>query len=232
MSVKKYLLSVLVPAFNEEDTIDIVLQELLQLQSRDFEIEIIVVDDGSIDGTSYKILPFLDSNNNIRFIKHLKNSGKGKALSTAADNAKGDIYIIQDADLEYPVEHILDIVNPILDGVADVVYGSRFLGKYENMSYSHFIGNKVLSLVTSLLYHVNLTDVMTGHKAIKKEAFLSICLLEKGFDVEVEMTSKLLKKGYKIIEVPISYSYRMFGKAKINYLDGLKSLFKLFYYKL
>lgn len=227
--IKKFpVVSIIVPVYNEEKTIKLVIEELFNIKNYLPIMEILVVDDGSTDKTQEIIRNF----SSIRYIKHEKNQGKGAAIRTGIRESSGNVIIIQDADLEYPAKHIPQLVDPILSGEADVVYGSRFRGYYKDMSFLHHIGNRVLSFVTTLLYKNYISDVMTGHKAFSKDVFNNIDLSETGFDIEVELTTKILKYGYKIIEVPIEYSYRCHGTSKIGYLDGVKSFFKLFLYKI
>lgn len=216
------LISVIIPIYNEQDTIGEVLSRVLSLQN-ELSLEIVVIDDGSIDDTVKVIRKYP----NILLIKHEKNFGKGAAIITGMNKSRGEIVIIQDADLEYLPKDIPKIINPIINGEADVVFGSRFLGKIDGMSYSHFLGNKILSIVAQILYKSNITDIMTGYKAMTRNVVNNLDLKEKGFEVEIEMTSNILKKGYRLIEVPISYRYRTSGKSKITFLDGLNSLIYL-----
>lgn len=217
-------ISVIVPVYNEEKSIGKVLQMLLDLRKVLPPMEIIVVDDGSTDGTSEEVAAFPV----VKYIKHEKNRGKGAALSTGFEVATGDIFVIQDADLEYSPYDIPKLLEPLLSGRADVVYGSRFKGKHDGMGTSHKIGNKILSLVARVLYNAPITDVMTGYKAFSKKAITSINLSEDGFEVEVEITAKVLRNNWRFLEIPISYTYRQRGFSKINYQDGLTSLIKLF----
>lgn len=216
-------ISIIVPVYNEERSIGTVLLRLLKVSKRLPSSEIIVVDDGSTDRTSERVARF----NPVRLIRHEKNQGKGAAISTGLKNSKGDIVVIQDADMEYPPEDISRLLEPILGGRADVVFGSRFGGECVGMSFSHFVGNKILSLATSLLYGVFVSDVMTGHKAFSRGAIESCELSERGFAVETEIASKCLKNGCKFTEIPIKYSYRQHDASKIGYLDGFKALWKL-----
>ena len=221
------LISVIVPVFNEEMTIDEVLSKLISLKKR-MSIEIIVIDDGSVDDTANIISKYSE----IIFVQHKKNIGKGAAIKTGLAKSSGQIIVIQDADLEYDVEQIPLLVEPIFNGRADVVYGSRFLGKIEGMSLSHNIGNRILSFVAQILYSKQITDIMTGHKAFKKQILNLIDLKERSFEVEIELTSHIFKNGFKLAEIPITYKYRSKGFAKINYCHGIRSLIKLFWYKL
>lgn len=219
------LVSVLVPVYNEEETIGTVLDELAKIKSEDFSLEIIVIDDGSSDGTKEIVCSYP-----VIYLRHDKNLGKGTALKTGMETAKGTVIVIQDADLEYPPSEIPNLLKPIREGKADAVYGSRFIGKRNGMSPSHVIGNLILSKITWLVFHKNITDVMTGHKAFSSRIFKSLNLKENGFSVEIELTAKVLRRGWSILEIPINYSYRRRGEAKIRYVDGLKSLLKLLNY--
>lgn len=216
-------ISIIVPVYNEESSIGTVLLRLLKVSKRLPSCEIIVVDDGSTDHTPDKVAPF----NPVRLVRHEKNQGKGAAISTGLKNSKGDIIVVQDGDMEYPPEDIPRLLEPILAGRADVVFGSRFKGECLGMSFSHFVGNKILSFATSLLYGVSVSDVMTGHKAFSRKAIESCELSEKGFAVETEIASKSLKNCCRFVEVPIKYSYRQHDVAKISCLDGFKALWKL-----
>ena len=215
--------SIIVPAYNEENSIEAVLRRLLRVSKNLPSSEIIVVNDGSTDGTAMRVARF----NPVRLIRHEKNRGKGAAISTGLKNSRGDIIVIQDADMEYPPEDIPRLLEPILAGRADVVFGSRFKGECLGMSFSHFVGNKILCLATGLLYGVFVSDVMTGHKAFSRRAIESCELSERGFAVETEIASKALKNSCRFVEVPIKYSYRRHDASKIGYLDGFKALWKL-----
>lgn len=216
--------SVVVPAYDEEENISKVISELLKVKLAIPNMEIIVVDDGSSDGTVLELSKF----KSINLILHLKNLGKGAALRTGFKAAKGRVVVIQDADMEYSPVEIPNLIRPILSGEADVVYGSRFNCKPFGMSSMHFLGNIILSLVASLLYGKRVTDVMTGYKAFSNEVKESIDLKEDGFCVEVELTAQILQNGWKFVEVPIGYTYRPHGLAKIHNIDGLKSFIRLF----
>lgn len=220
-------ISIIIPAYNEGESIGEVLRRLMKIDWPLHNMEIVVVDDGSTDNTSREV----ESLSSVKCVRHEKNLGKGAAIRTGIKNSTGEVIVIQDADLEYPPEYIPSLVKPILTDNADIVFGSRFRGRCKGMKFSHFIGNKILSLVTSILYNVPITDVMTGHKAFNRAVFNSLTLSEDGFEVEVEMTSKCLQNGWRFTEVPIDYSYRNIGLSKIAYRDGVRSLLNLVKYR-
>lgn len=220
-------LSVIVPCYNESGTILSAIEQLQALRDR-FDLEIIVVDDGSTDGS----FESLRSVQGIKLERHEKNRGKGAAVVTGLAKATGDVVVIQDADLEYDPKEIPVLVDPILSGKCDIVYGSRFKGNIAGMTFSHYVGNKILSFFTSLLYGVEVTDMMTGHKAFRGSVFKELTLESSRFEFELEVTVEALRKGYSICEIPIPYSKRRFGEAKIGWADGLKTLLKLLEYRL
>jgi glycosyltransferase involved in cell wall biosynthesis len=218
--------SIIIPAYCEEATISEVLQRVIQITWSLGNVEIIVVDDGSTDKTAQKVAAFPF----VKFIRHQINQGKGAAIRTGIKDARGKIIVIQDADLEYLPEYIPSLIQPITEGQSDIVYGSRFEGRPEGMSLSHFIGNSILSFVARCLYSVKITDIMTGQKAFRRNVLESVKLEENGFAVEIELTCAGLsgKQYQKYTEIPIPYSYRQHGVSKIVYMDGFKSLVKLF----
>jgi glycosyltransferase involved in cell wall biosynthesis len=218
------VVSIVVPAYEEERTISKVISELLQLKKIIPSMEIIVVDDGSTDNTGLLASKF----SSVKLIKHEKNRGKGAALQTGFKAAKGKVIIIQDADMEYFPREIPNIIRPILSGKADVVFGSRFRRKPYGMSLSHFLGNVILSLVASVMYAEGITDIMTGFKAFSNKVLESVDIKQKGFLVEVELTSQVLRNGWRFQEIPIDYTYRHEGVSKITSRDGIKSLLLLF----
>lgn len=231
-------LSIIVPVYNEEKTINEVLNRLRKEQIPGVEKEIVVVDDGSNDSTRTKLAKVKDRN--IKIILHEKNQGKGGAVKTGIKNATGDYIIIQDADLEYHPRYIKNLVKPIIKKQAKVVYGTRLdrmphLGKEESkhLFIIHYFGNRFLSLVTSILYGQWITDMETGYKLFPKTAMNNIKLNARGFELEPEITSKLLKNGYKIKEVPITVIPRGYeeGKKLNTTEDGLKALWSLFKYR-
>jgi glycosyltransferase involved in cell wall biosynthesis len=189
-----------------------------------YNVEVIAVDDGSTDNSAKEIVkyPF------VKYLCHQKNMGKGAALKTGFRNSTGRVIVIQDSDMEYSPELIPELVKPILLGKADVVFGSRFIGKAKGMSLSHFVGNKILSWTARMLFMVPITDIMTGSKAFHRAVLESFELKEVGFEVEIEMTSKCLQNGWRFHEIPIGYSYRTSGESKIGFMDGITSLIRLF----
>ncbi|HXF70689.1 MAG TPA: glycosyltransferase family 2 protein [Thermoflexus sp.] len=222
-------LSVIIPVYNERATIREILRQVRAVGLAD---EIIVVDDGSTDGTR-EILQEEARNGDIRVIFHERNMGKGAAVRTGIAHATGDILLIQDADLEYDPRDYPQLIRPILEGRAAVVYGSRFLGPRKAMLFWHMIGNKFLTLVTNLLYDAILSDMETGYKVFRAEVVRGIPLRARGFEFEPEITAKILKRGYRIFEVPISYYGREFkeGKKIHPIRDGLKALWTLIKYR-
>jgi glycosyltransferase involved in cell wall biosynthesis len=216
--------SVIIPVFNERDTIFQVVQ---RVQQQPIEKEIIIVDDCSTDGTA-QMLKQTDWPDNVRVFFHQKNKGKGAALRTGIPHATKAITIIQDADLEYNPDDFGVVLKPILDGVADVVYGSRFLGIHRSFMLHHYIGNKMLTILTNVLYNNMLTDMETGYKAFRTEIIQSVKIKSNRFDFEPEITAKVLKKGYRIYEVPIYYAGRDYAEGKkITWRDGFSAMWAL-----
>jgi glycosyltransferase involved in cell wall biosynthesis len=216
------LVTIVVPVYNEEQTIRDLLSRLTRLEG--IKKEIIIVDDGSTDNTPRILKEFP----NLKIVRHEGNRGKGAALRTGLAYGDGDIFIVQDADLEYLPENIGMIIGPIVAGEADVVFGSRFLGSCVGMSTSHRVGNWILSGMTTLLFFRRVTDVMTGHKAFSRHALRDLVWDENGFAAEIGIAVAILRnKELRLTEVPISYEYRLKGRSKIRLSDGLTSLLKL-----
>lgn len=215
--------SVIIPAFNEEDTIAEILSRVLDSP---LDKEVIVVDDGSTDRTP-EILK--DSPQHVTVITHDKNMGKGRAVRTGIERASGDIVIVQDADLEYNPGEYPDLIEPVEKGEADVVYGSRNLrGRNPRSSFSFYWGGVFLSKITNLLYGAGLTDEATGYKVFRAEVIKGLNLESRGFEFCPEVTGKLLRMGIRIHEVPISYRPRLKAEGKkITWKDGLNAVWNL-----
>lgn len=238
-------LSIIIPVYNEEKTINDVLLAVNNVKFAKFEKEIIVVDDGSKDNTNQKIKDFKktfskDQEKSFKFLIHKQNSGKGSAVKTGISHASGDYIVIQDADLEYNPQDIKKLLVPIQTAKAKVVYGTR-LKRLPNLSRDertprfmlHYLGNKGLSLLTSLLYGHWVTDMETCYKVFPKNAIADIPLRARGFELEPELTAKLLKKGYNIVDIPISTNPRSYneGKKLNTFRDGIKALWYLCKYR-
>ncbi|HEX8034922.1 MAG TPA: glycosyltransferase family 2 protein [Ktedonobacterales bacterium] len=217
-------LSVIIPVYNELQTIQEVVQ---RVQSQPFSKEIIIVDDCSTDGTR-DLLQTTEWPPNVRILYHERNMGKGAGIRTALQSVTKEVVIIQDADLEYNPSDFGVVLRPILDGVADVVYGSRFLGIHRSFMLHHYIGNKMLTLITNVLYNNILTDMETGYKAFRAPVLKGFKIKSNRFDFEPEITAKVLKRGYRIYEVPIYYAGRDYAEGKkITWRDGLSALWAL-----
>ncbi|GIU86866.1 MAG: glycosyl transferase [Acidimicrobiia bacterium] len=224
-------LSVVVPVFNERNTLVEVVRRMRSVELPDgVDREIIVVDDGSTDGTRDVLRQLGDST--VRVVLHPDNRGKGAALRTGFEHATGEYVLVQDADLEYDPQDWPRLVNPVLQGKARVVYGSRFTGERRNMLFLHWVGNRFLSLVTNVLYNTTLSDMETCYKLIERSLIPRLGLRAERFDIEPEITAKLLKLGVRIYEVPISYTGREFDEGKkITWKDGFAALWTLVKYR-
>lgn len=218
------LLSVIIPAYNEIEFIDELLR---RVKDTPYDKEIIIVDDCSTDGTR-EYLKKLKGNGIVTVFQD-KNEGKGAALKAGMAAATGDIVLIQDADLEYDPREYPVLLQPILEGKADVVYGSRFLGGPHRVLYFwHYVGNSMITLLSNMFTNLNLTDMETCYKVFKKEVINGITIESKRFGVEPEITAKVAKAGWRIFEVPISYYGRTYEEGKkITWRDGVKALFTI-----
>jgi glycosyltransferase involved in cell wall biosynthesis len=216
------LLSVIVPVFNERTTVAEVIRRIRAV-SLPVAVEVIVVDDGSSDGTDKVLAALGDST--VRVINHGVNRGKGAAIRTGLETVRGDLVLVQDADLEYDPADWSKLLDPILRGKADVVYGSRFTGERKNMMPLHWMGNRFLSLVTNILYSSTLSDMETCYKLFDRKVLEGITIQSDKFDFEPEITAKVLRRGYRIYEVPISYAGREADEGKkITWRDGFGAL--------
>jgi glycosyltransferase involved in cell wall biosynthesis len=225
--LKDPLLSVVMPVYNERTTIDEIIRRVLAVPLR---IELIVVDDGSIDGTG-EILDRLKQELTFTLLRQV-NAGKGAALRRGFAAATGDIVVIQDADLEYSPEEFPQLIELICDGKADAVYGSRFLGRHRAFMFAHYVGNKFVTFATNLLYNTMLTDMETCYKAMRIEVVRSMTLRSNGFGIEPEITAKIFKRGYRVYEVPITYAGRGYQEGKkITWRAGFTALWVLFKYR-
>ena len=222
------LLSVVMPVFNERATIEEIIPRVLAIPLR---TELIVVDDGSTDGTR-DLLQTLQARHGFKLILQPQNGGKGAALRRGFQDVTGDLVVIQDADLEYSPEELPDLIELISQGRADVVYGSRFLGRHRVFLFTHYAGNWLLTLVTNVLYNTMLTDMETCYKVMRTEVLRSFTLDSAGFGIEPEITAKIFKRGYRVYEVPISYDGRGYDEGKkITWRDGVVALWVLVKYR-
>jgi len=215
------------PVYNERTTIDAIVRRVLAVPLR---LELIVVDDGSSDGTG-EMLDRLAGELGFRVLRQ-PNAGKGAALRRGFAAVTGDIVVIQDADLEYSPEEFPLLIDLIVKGRADAVYGSRFLGRHRAFMFAHYVGNKLVTLATNVLYNTMLTDMETCYKAMKIEVLRSMTLRSNGFGIEPEITAKIFKRGYRVYEVPITYDGRGYGEGKkITWTAGLVALWVLLKYR-
>jgi glycosyltransferase involved in cell wall biosynthesis len=216
------LLSVIVPVYNERTTVAEIVRRIRAVDIP-LAVEIVVVDDASSDGTDKVLSAIADST--VRVLRHPVNRGKGAAIRTGLEVARGDLVLIQDADLEYDPEDWPKLLDPILRGKARVVYGSRFTGERKNMLPLHWIGNRFLSLTTNILYSSTLSDMETCYKLFDRRVLEGITIESDRFDFEPEITAKVLRRGHRIYEVPISYAGREAAEGKkITWRDGFAAL--------
>ena len=229
MAESPKLLSVIVPVYNERNTVAEIVRQMRAVELP-LGREIVIVDDGSTDGTRDILKQLADST--VRVVLHPHNEGKGAAVRTGLAQVTGDLVLIQDADLEYDPEDWPKLLAPVLKGRAQVVYGSRFTGERRNMLFLHWVGNRLLSLCTNVLYNTTLSDMETCYKLFDRELIAQIKLRASGFDFEPEVTAKILRRGVRIYEVPISYSGREFDEGKkITWRDGIVALWTLVKYR-
>lgn len=241
-------LSIIMPVYNERSTLEEIVQRVRAVNlvvnadgsntlldgPIELEREIVIVDDGSTDGTraildAWRAAPPDD----MQIIYHEQNSGKGAALRTGFQHATGDIFVIQDADLEYDPRDYVKLLEPLLEGRAPIIYGSRFMGGPRSaMSLTHTLGNKFLTIMTNVLYGTALTDMETCYKCFRREVINGMPLRSRAFEIEPELTAKFLKRGYNIFEVSISYNGRTFHEGKkIDWRDGFSAVRTLLRYR-
>ncbi len=222
-------LSVIIPCYNEKGTIEEIVR---RVRAVGLTHEILLVDDGSTDGTR-DVLSKMEKHDDLRIILHKRNMGKGAAVRTGFQNATGDVFLIQDADLEYDPREYPALLKPIEEGISKVVYGSRFLGgPRKAMFFWNMVANHSLTFVTNILYNAILSDMETCYKVFRAEVIRDIPLRSRRFDFEPEVTAKVLKRGYRIYEVPISYNGREWDEGKkITWRDGVIAMWTLIRYR-
>ncbi len=221
---------IIIPAYNEEKTIEEILGVVEGVDFCGLKKNIIVIDDCSTDSTASILKKYEDK---YKIIYKEQNGGKGSAVYEGIQNSTGDIVIIQDADLEYNPKDYVSLLEPVIKGEADVVYGSRFLNNsFKNFIFLSYLANRFLTFLTNILFNSNLTDMETCYKVIKRDCIKNIIIKSKKFDIEPEITAKLLKSGVKIKELPIAYNARDFKDGKkITYKDGIIAIFTLLKYR-
>ncbi len=226
--LKDPLLSVVMPVYNERDTIEEIIGRVVCVPLR---IELIVVDDCSTDGTR-DILARLQQERRFKLVLQDRNQGKGAALRRGFREVTGDLVVIQDADLEYSPEEYPDLIDLICAGRADVVYGSRFLGRHRVFMFTHYFGNRLLTTLTNVLYNTMLTDMETCYKVMRADVLRSMNLESNGFGIEPELTAKIFKRKYRVYEIPITYDGRGYEEGKkITWRDGITALWVLLKYR-
>jgi len=222
------LLTVVMPVYNESATVEEMVGRVLAVPLR---IELIAVDDASTDG-SREILERLSAQKGFRLLLQERNRGKGAAVRRGFGEARGDVIVVQDADLEYSPEEYPDLLDLIIKGKADAVFGSRFIGRHRCFLFSHYLANLFLNLVTNVLYNTTMTDMETCLKAIRADLLKSLPLRSERFGIEPEITAKLFKRGARVYEVPITYEGRDYAEGKkITWRDGFPALWTLVKYR-
>jgi glycosyltransferase involved in cell wall biosynthesis len=222
-------LTVLIPAYNEERTLERVIDTVLKVPE---DLEIVLIDDGSSDGT-WRVMQSRVDGDRVRSVRHDVNRGKGAAIRTGLTHARGQIVLIQDADLEYSPDDYGALLEPLKAQRATVVYGSRSFSSHAAYSYWYVMGNRLVTLVTNLLYNCYLADIETGYKVMPLEVARALDLRARGFELEPEITAKLLRLGHRIFEVPITYAARSREEGKkLTALDGVKAILTLLRFRL
>jgi glycosyltransferase involved in cell wall biosynthesis len=218
------LLSVVMPVYNELATIDEIIARVISVPMK---IQLIVVDDCSTDGTRERLVE-LQREHGFTLLLQERNQGKGSALRRGFAAVEGNLVVIQDADLEYSPEELPMLAELIIEGRADVVYGSRFLGRHRVFMFTHYVGNRIVTLLTNVLYNTMLTDMETCYKVMRREVLDNMPLTSNGFGIEPELTAKIFKRGYRVYEIPISYDGRSYDEGKkISWKDGVVALWVL-----
>ena len=222
-------LTVIIPIYNEVESLSEIVK---RVQGTELAGEILLVDDGSIDGTR-DLLKEMDGKDNVRVILKEKNEGKGSAVTIGMQSATGDILLIQDADLEYDPRDYPTLLKPLEEGIADVVYGSRFLGGPRRVAmFWHLVANYMLTFMTNILYNTILSDMETGYKVFRKQVVEGMTIRAKRFDFEPEFTAKILKRKYRIFEVPIAFNPRDYSEGKkIKLRDAFEAVWTLLKYR-
>jgi len=222
------LLSVVMPVYNERATVEEIVGRVLSVPLR---IELVAVDDASSDGTR-ELLERLARERGFRLLLQDRNRGKGAAVRRGIAEAKGDVIVVQDADLEYSPEEYPELIDLIVRGKADAVFGSRFIGRHRCFLFTHYLANLFLNLVTNVLYNTTMTDMETCFKAVRTELLKSLDLKSDRFGIEPEITAKLFKRGARVYEVPITYEGRDYSEGKkISWKDGFPALWTLVKYR-
>lgn len=224
--------SILIPVFNEVRTVEEIVRRVRAANTGDLQREIIIVDDASTDGTA-DALKRIPAGADLKLFAHPRNRGKGAAIRTAIEHATGDICLIQDADLEYSPTDYPKLLAPILDGRADVVYGSRFAGgTHRVLLFWHYMANRFLTLLSNMLCNLNLTDMETCYKVFRRDCVKDMKLTAERFGIEPELTAKLARRRYRFYETDINYSGRDYSEGKkINWKDGVAALWFIFRYR-
>ena len=226
--LKDPLLSVVMPIYNERNTVEEIIDRVLAVPLR---IELVAVDDASTDGTR-DIVQRLAEARGFRLLLQDRNQGKGAAVRKGIDAATGDVIVVQDADLEYSPEEYPELLDLIVKGKADAVFGSRFIGRHRCFLFTHYLANLFLNLVTNVLYNTTMTDMETCFKAVRADLLKSLDLKSKRFGIEPEITAKLFKRGARVYEVPITYEGRDYAEGKkITWKDGFPALWTLIKYR-